>query len=170
MPLLPPFQNLEDNYPVISDYKRVLREINPDLENNPAFQNTCAMRISKALNANPGHLIPKKEGLLTVRGVDGKRYAVRVKELRKYLKERYAMPYRTLEATTLGVIDNTPIRGLKGIIAFEVTGWGDASGHFTLWDGEQLLYSGGHDYFNLYDKFADGKVIKVTRCTFWKCP
>ncbi|MDB5248927.1 MAG: hypothetical protein JWQ40_3321 [Segetibacter sp.] len=170
MPLLPKFDKLDANYPTTSDYKRILREINPALENDPAFQNTCAMRVSMALNACAGHEIPRREGLLTVRGVDRKRYAVRVKELKNYLKLRYSLPFRTLTATTQGVIDNVSIKGLKGIIAFDVTGWGDASGHFTLWNGEELLYSGGHDYFNLYDKFDNGKVIKVSKCSFWKCP
>lgn len=27
----------------------------------------------------------------------------------------------------------------KGIIVFEVSGWGNASGHFTLWDGKHLI-------------------------------
>ncbi len=170
MPVLPAFESLDANYPTTSDYKRILREINPALENDPAFQNTCAMRISMALNANPGHQIPRRPGLLTVRGLDGNRYAVRVKELKNYLKLRYSLPFKTLFATTMGVIDNAPLKGRRGIIAFDVTGWGDASGHFTLWDGKELLYSGGHDYFNMYDKFDNGKVIKVSKCSFWKCP
>lgn len=170
MPALPKFEKLDANYPTTSDYKRILREINPELENNPAFQNTCAMRVSMALNANPGHGIQRRVGLLTVRGVDGMRYAVRVKELKNYMKIRYSLPHKTLNATPMGVINNAPILGLQGIVAFDVTGWGDASGHFTLWDGKKLLYDGGHDYFNLYDKFDNGKVIKVSKCTFWKCP
>lgn len=29
---------------------------------------------------------------------------------------------------------------------FDVSGWGDASGHFTLWDGKKLIYPGGAEY------------------------
>jgi hypothetical protein len=27
------------------------------------------------------------------------------------------------------------LKGRRGVIAFEVEGWGDAGGHFDLWDG-----------------------------------
>lgn len=35
----------------------------------------------------------------------------------------------------------------NGIIVFEVDGWGDASGHFTLWEGVSgtLLYAAPHN-------------------------
>jgi hypothetical protein len=47
-------------------------------------------------------------------------------------------------------IDWKRIYGIKGIIAFDVSGWKDASGHFTLWDGNHLIYPGGaeHDDHN----------------------
>ena len=90
--IVPKFENLSVSYPTTSDYKSVLREINPALENDPAFQNTCVMRVSKALNYNKGHEIPKRVGLLTVKGVDGKRYAVRVREMKNFLQIRYAPP------------------------------------------------------------------------------
>lgn len=126
------------------------------------------MRVSKSLNYTKGHEIPKRVGLLTVKGVDGKRYAVRVREMKNFLQIRYNVP-KLLYASSTGVIDKTSIMGKPGIISFDVVGWGDASGHFTLWDGNELLYAGGHDYFNLYEKFANGKVLRVTKCSFWKC-
>lgn len=170
MPSLPRFDALKVNYPTTSDFQSVLRSINPKLVDEPAYQNTCAMRLSKALNGCPGHEIPKRVGLETVRGVNGKRYAIRVREMKTYLKLRYLTPDQTINATTKGVIDNSAIKGLQGVIAFDVSGWGDASGHFTLWDGQKLLYAGSHDYFHLYDEFENGKAIKVTKCYFWKCP
>lgn len=169
MPLLPKFEHLEPNYPVTSDFKSVLREINPALENEPAYQNTCVMRVSKSLNYCAGHEIPKRTGLLTVKGVDGKRYAVRVKEMKNYLHLRYAPP-TVLQASSTGIIDKSALASKQGLIAFDVVGWGDASGHFTLWDGEELLYAGGHDYFNLYEKYDNGKVLRVVKCSFWQCP
>ncbi|MFY7828926.1 MAG: T6SS effector amidase Tae4 family protein [Flectobacillus sp.] len=53
----------------------------------------------------------------------------------------------------------------RGIICFEVTGWNDATGHFTLWDGNNILY-GQHDYFNLP---SEGKGAKVTKAYLWEC-
>lgn len=40
------------------------------------------------------------------------------------------------------------INTTKGIIIFDVTGWYDATGHFTLWDGSHLIYPGGAEYGN----------------------
>jgi hypothetical protein len=42
------------------------------------------------------------------------------------------------------------IKGQKGVIVFDVTGWGDASGHVTIYDGKGGC---GHDcYFPDSDK------------------
>ena len=169
MNTLPKFENLLVNYPTGSDPQKVIDEINPAYCNNPDYANTCTMRISKALNYCPGNEIPRLRSLLSIKGVDGKRYAVRVKEMKKYLLSKYPPP-KVLVASPNGVIDSTVIKGKKGIISFDVSGWSDASGHFTLWDGEQLVYAGGHDYFNLYQLHENGQALRVTKCTFWQCP
>jgi hypothetical protein len=165
---MPSFDDLDANYPFISDPQLVISEINPAYCDNPDYQNTCAMRVSKALNYAPGHELPKTPNLYTIKGTDGKRYAIRVREMKKYLEATYGAP-TVLLATSEGKIDSSKIAGKKGIIAFDVQGWEDASGHFTLWDGEKLVYAGGHDYFNLYEKQADGDVTRVTKCYFWPC-
>lgn len=169
MPPLPLFGQLQPNYPVTPDYKSVIRDISPTLENEPAYQNTCVMRVSKALNCCKGHEIPRRTGLLTIKGKDDKRYAVRVREMKNYLHLRYAPPL-VISASSTGEINGTTLTGKKGIVAFDVIGWGDASGHITLWNGEDLLYAGGHDYFNLYEKYNNGKVLRVVKCSFWQCP
>lgn len=166
---LPDFQSLSANYPTGSDPQEVIRGINPAYCDNPDYENTCAMRISKALNYCPGHEVPRRNGLLTIPGVDQKRYAIRVRELKRFLLERYGNP-QVIYASPMGVIDNCSILGKKGIIAFDVSGWSDASGHFTLWDGSDLAYAGGHDYFNLYQNFGNGRILRVVKCSFWPCP
>ncbi|MCW3106928.1 MAG: hypothetical protein JWQ09_1434 [Segetibacter sp.] len=164
---LPVFENLDINYPLSDDPQRVIHDINPAFCDNKDFANTCTMRISQALNACPGHEIPKLDSLYTIKGVDGKRYAVRVKEMKQYLTSRYGNP-QILNASK-GVIDKSSIIGKKGIIAFDVEGWDDASGHFTLWDGEHLAYTSGHDYFNFYYDEGNGNLERVTKASFWKC-
>ena len=134
---LPAFEDLDDNYSSLPDPQRIIREINPKYADNDEIKNTCVLRISQALNACPGHEIPKLDYLYTIVGTNGKRYALRVKEMKQYMTARYGAPL-VLNATAKGVIDNTPIIKQRGIIAFDVAGWDDASGHFTLWDGEQL--------------------------------
>ncbi|WP_160140256.1 T6SS effector amidase Tae4 family protein [Chryseobacterium sp. c4a] len=42
--------------------------------------------------------------------------------------------------------DWTQIHNAKGIITFDVSGWDGASGHFTLWDGNHLIYPGGAEH------------------------
>src|SRR5438128_1616136 len=143
---MPSFETLDIYYPLSDDPQRVIHDINPAFCDNKDFGNTCTMRVSQALNACPGHEIPKLDSLYTIKGLDGNRYAVRVKEMKQYMASRYGNP-QVLSASR-GVIDNSSISGKKGIIAFDVEGWEDASGHFTLWDGAQLAYTGGHDYFN----------------------
>lgn len=167
---MPNFASLVLNYPTTPDFKSVIKSIRPDLVDNPSYQNTCAMRLCKALNGCPGHQIPKGKiaGLYTIVGIDGNSYAVRVQEMKDYLKRRYAAPSKIIIAAK-GVINNADISGKKGIIAFDVSGWKDASGHFTLWDGKKLLYAGSHDYFNLYEKTPDNKVVQVTKCYLWEC-
>lgn len=64
----------------------------------------------------------------------------------------------------------------KGVIMFEVSGWGDASGHFTLWDGSNLIYPGDleHDnpnsdkyYFHMkYEN--NNRVIQTDRIILWE--
>lgn len=166
---LPKFEDLDAYYPFISDPQEVIRDINPAYCNNPDYANTCAMRISKSLNYCSGNEIPRLKTLLTIPGVDKKRYAVRVSELKKYMLSKYGAPM-VLNASPTGVIDNSPIQAKQGIIAFDVAGWTDASGHFTLWNGTELVYAGGHDYFNLYHTFDNGKTLRVTKCSFWQCP
>ncbi|EBS7636603.1 hypothetical protein CDR68_23200 [Salmonella enterica] len=44
------------------------------------------------------------------------------------------------------LIDNfiSKIEDKTGIIVFDVDGWSDATGHFTLWDKGDLLYVGAN--------------------------
>ncbi|MEN9866619.1 MAG: hypothetical protein RL748_2209, partial [Pseudomonadota bacterium] len=77
---------------------------------------------------------------------DEKHYIYRVQDMRKYL------------AAGLGV---SPIVALnnfdhsftthKGIVAFDVSGWNNASGHVALWNGKKFREPKHDDYRNLRD-------------------
>lgn len=98
--------------------------------------NTCVIRLSRALNY-AGHLIPAgQDGLATLSGADGLRYAYRVEEFRKYLVATFGSPTfsEDHDPPREGVPDG--VAGRKGILCFRVTGWDDATGHIDLWDGE----------------------------------
>jgi hypothetical protein len=59
---------------------------------------------------------------------------------------------------------------------FEVSGWGDASGHFTIWDGNHLIYPGDplHDdptseYYYFHMKYENnGKVFQTDKIILWE--
>lgn len=76
---------------------------------------------------------------------------------------------------------DTKLGSKSGIVAFDVTGWDDASGHFTLWDGstKKLAYADGHDqpennsyYFWLTNLIEEAgkksRLIQVVKVKFWE--
>ena len=71
---------------------------------------------------SPGH---------AVQGADGKWYMFRVAEIVTFLGRTFGAPDRSVANLTPG-----DFAGLKGIIAVQGHGWGDTSGHATLWNGQ----------------------------------
>jgi hypothetical protein len=113
-----------------------------------SFANACALRLSYAFNMLPGFEIPF-ESNETISGDvnhDGVKewYYFRVIDLVDYIDEYYGFNHTS---TT----DN--IQGMKGIIWQSDCGWGDASGHLDLWDGN-----------NAENHFYD----ECTEIYFWK--
>lgn len=115
--------------------------------NSTDIDDTCIVRLSMPLNKT-GHRIPKwTEKFRTRQGDDKRWYGLRVKEFWPYMVKIYGNP---------GVYSREPIdRSLfakkRGIIGFKVPfADGSATGHFTLWNGVNLLYGGqDHDYFSI---------------------
>jgi hypothetical protein len=140
--IIPAFTGLWNHYPH-GDASAVKRRIGGNV-NLAWVTNTCVIRISYAFN-KAGALIPNNvPGLSTIRGGDGKRYAYRVAEFRRFLETRVR------PADVRG-----DVAGQKGIILFEVSGWSDATGHFDLWDGSKCAYS---EYFD-----------KASEVRLWRC-
>lgn len=133
---LPAFSALQQHFPAIkAPAVKALIGGNVDAD---YITTCCAIRMSRALNES-GAPIPKRfPGLTTVSGADGKRYALRVKEFRVYLRTSYGPP--SLSARGGAVADS--FRGVPGIIVFDVRGWSDASGHVDLWNGSACAYEG----------------------------
>jgi len=142
---LPPFDVLTPNYPTDVDPSAVKAAIGGAVDAD-WITNTCVVRISRAFNyANAGCDIPVGiPGLLTVRGADGLNYALRVEEFIAYIGSQYG----DADVVSQGeAISSAPFIGEHGVIAWHVSGWTDATGHFTLWDTDHGLYVGDHDYF-----------------------
>lgn len=111
--------------------------------------NTCAVRMSRALNYSTmpisGKMV-KALGLATLIGADGHHYMYRVQDMRKYLAA-------ALGVHPIAVLNNFDhaFAGSKGIVAFEVTGWTNASGHLALWNSKKFREPKHDDYRSLRD-------------------
>jgi hypothetical protein len=108
------------------------------------FQNTCALRVSSALNCGSLNPIPTIGGV-TNSGGDGSQYIFRVRDMNDYLTSIYGPP---------NVISSqrSDFRGLNGIILFETGAeWRDATGHTTLWNGSSTVGGRYHagEYFQM---------------------
>ena len=125
--VIPAFSSLWAHYPH-GDSVSVKRQIGGNV-NLAWVTNTCVIRISRAFNKAGAPIPSTVPGLSTIRGGDGKRYAYRVREFRRFLETRV----RPADLTG-------DVSGAKGIILFEVSGWSDATGHFDLWDGSNCAH------------------------------
>ncbi|MCO5170751.1 MAG: type VI secretion system amidase effector protein Tae4 [Planctomycetes bacterium] len=132
MSLKPPaFDTLWANYPVGSS-PDVRREIGGQVDNDD-YANTCAIRLSRTLNLS-GQPIKPAQGLLTVRGGDGKRYALRMRELTTYLQNRWGRPQVRVRRPDG---DTSQFDGKKGVISFLGIPGYTGGGHIDLWDGSR---------------------------------
>jgi hypothetical protein len=91
----------------------------------------------------------------------------------------HLMPFAALRRLKAQQFLDIQLRGKQGIVVFRVHGWADATGHFTLWDGQknELAYAKGHDdprtddyYFWLTatDALGLGALVQVTQIQFWE--
>lgn len=121
------------------------------------WENTCAVRMSYILNKS-GMTIPHS-GTKTVSGADKHQYFYRVPDLIEFLTQRWGKPDLTMPFPPSG---GGQLNGKKGIILFEVSGWNNARGHATLWNGSTCY---DHCYFN-----EPGANYRTDRAYFWSLP
>lgn len=114
---------------------------------NEGFKNACAIRMSYTLG-HSGVVIGKGKWL-TSSGADKKLYIYRVTDLILFLEQTFGKPDRTIKHPKPG-----DLAAVKGILVFKVTGWSNASGHATLWDGTSCS---DHCFFN-----------NATEASIWK--
>lgn len=165
----------------------------------PGYANTCAVRMSYALNRSGLKLAKHPRAGSSIEGGDGYTYWIRVTDLKTYLIERFkgADEELHLPAISASILDDneamsrqfkervrqaeawltSKLSGRNGIVVFDVSGWGDASGHFTLWDGsaKTLAYADPHDdptnnlyYFWLTELRQPKSIVQTTKVRFWE--
>lgn len=122
---------------------------NPDP--NLRWQNTCAVRMSYILNYSGLKITPA--GRKTVSGKDKNWYFYRVSYLIDFLKSQWGEPK---------IVKYPTVIGKKGIILFQISGWSDARGHATLFNGN-ICYD--HCYFK--ENEPEAKYI-TDRANFWE--
>ena len=120
-------------------------------------ENTCVIRLSRALNYSGSPVPANFPRLETVKGGDGKNYAYRVAEIRPWLARTFGKPDFDLVKKNGEAFDKSTLSGIKGIIAFDIH-FGDATGHVDLWDGAS---------FSNEDKAANYWTA-AKRITVWK--
>lgn len=132
----------------------------------PANGNTCAVRMSRALNYGAMPISARQIAALklhTLKGADDLLYLFRVRELNTYLR------------TVLGVTPKTVTKDFgsafartRGIVSITVEGWSDASGHVALWDGTAFREPQYDDFRLLQDDPATARrEPRTTRMTLW---
>lgn len=129
--------------------------------NNPVeserWTNTCTVRMSYILNES-GLLLPHVTGE-TVSGAEGRWYFFRVHNLIDYLERSWGRPDIVVNDPPSG---GGELAGKKGIVLFKVSGWKDATGHATLWNGDRCY---DHCYFNKEDTY-----YHTDSANYWTLP
>ncbi|MDR2092667.1 MAG: type VI secretion system amidase effector protein Tae4 [Azoarcus sp.] len=154
-----------------SDAERGLEEF------QSKWVNTCAVRMSYILNYC-GVLVYEMPGTKIVTGGDRRKYFFRVRDVIKFLKERWGEPdiivnnppthieTRNPDGTVTPGAFGGKLAGKKGVILFEVPeAWGDAEGHATLFNGAECYddcYFNGDNHGHPH--------TGTTRANFWELP
>jgi hypothetical protein len=172
----PNFDLMWKNFPDHVQWKtmgELYRHIGGDLTGAISWEgfgengNTCATRMSRALNYGglPIELkLLKSSKLNWLKGGDNKYYIYRVRELKIYLKAALGAPSLDKKAPFGDVI-----AGKKGIVAMDVRGWGNASGHVALWDGVEFKEPKHDDYIKQFAGATASSAQAVTGVSLWKC-
>ena len=149
----PKFQMMWDKfpdhgkYPTLEDLFNFIGGTLVKNINSPGFGptgNTCAVRMSRALNYALfpiSHKAAKDLSIETMTGADGMSYIFRVRNLKTYLQKKLSVkPSRVTKDF------DTAFSGKRGIVCFDISGWSDASGHIALWDGSSFREPSHDDY------------------------
>ncbi|WP_417662980.1 type VI secretion system amidase effector protein Tae4 [Pseudomonas sp.] len=134
-------------------------------ENPAAYANACALRMSWGLN-HGGFRIPKgtiiqNKPIYRLAGKDGLPYILKVADIIEFLKFNWGEPDQTLKSQ-----ESALLNGKKGIIVMTVSGWSDATGHVTLWDGSTTGDSS--DYHRLDSHTYENPNIKLIKIDYWE--
>ena len=118
----------EINIPVKEVGKKIGGKVQVNIDSGD-FQNACPIRMSYVLN-KVGIPIPSGKKYAVVSGKDMQQYMYRVNDMIAFLEETFGKPDLTVAAPK-----ESDFMSKKGIIIFSGSGWSNARGHVTLWNG-----------------------------------
>ena len=142
------------------------------------YANACALRVSFSLNMAGMH-IPASVSVLPVTKIGGKRilrggveyipdgdkyyYIYSVENLISFLEYTWGKADKLIYVSK-GDSQLELLRKMnkKGVIIFYISGYSDATGHATIWDGEKCL-----DNSSYYDPLTHPKQT-LTAIKFWE--
>ena len=122
------------------------------------IKNTCCVRLSYAFNYCNIPVPANFKDMETVKGGDGKRYALRVKDMRRWMTSKFGAPELDFKKTAGEAFDKTSIQSAKGVIGFDIA-FGDATGHVDLWNGTS---------FSSESKMSTNYWTAANRISIWK--
>jgi Type VI secretion system (T6SS), amidase effector protein 4 len=143
---LPNYFQLEQFYSINGTLDEIKAQIGGDVDEKH-YANSCIIRVSMGLNG-AGHAIPPDSAIFRTKlGADKQWYGLRVNEFWNYMLRTCGQPSVHSPKGEKANIEDFVCK--RGIIGFRVD-FDNATGHFTLWNGSQLLYGGeSHDYFDI---------------------
>ena len=148
------FWQVYPDYSYCPDSTEVKKDIGGEVD-AAWIVNTCAIRMSRGLNLS-GVLVPKNfQGLATVKGGDGLRYALRVREMRSWFNYKFGKPDFEVKKKAGVEWDRSVWAGKYGIIAFDIA-FADATGHLDAWLSSQYSseYKNAKNYYTLATKIS----------------
>lgn len=178
-PKRPSWQNIHTAYMKIHNigdtaakYKLIGGPAEAEYKRAPKiYENACALRLSYALNYGgmPINKNKRPTGGTKLIGADNNLYYTGVYTVRDFLvlnwgtSDKPYKPYKVMSSKTENSKLASDLTSLnkKGVICMKVTGWDDAAGHITLWDGTG--FSDGTNY--LLDPRSN---VIVTELQFWE--
>lgn len=146
-------------------YARVGGQAAEHYQDDPvAYANACALRMSRGFNYG-GYVIPRGSiipgrSIYRVRGSDELPYILRVNDVIHFVKHNWGSADMLLQPA-----EADKLAGRKGLIVMEVSGWNDATGHVTLWNGTR---AGDGSHYHDPRSSSYGTRVSLTRILFWE--
>lgn len=110
----------------------------PTLVNDPAYANTCAIRLSVALAGAGATIAPAYREAMDGAGSP---IVIKVRTMRDLVKSLFGGSYWGMSKTPGTPIGAGVIPNRSGILVYHAA-WTDATGHFDLWTGSGFVGNG----------------------------